>query len=176
LLEIFAERLREAGGTVSIHRELDEAVTYALRKLGSGSIIGVKVPENIAGMLERRCVQLLGMDAHRLLDRSRLIEAEASIGFADAGVAETGSILYLTRTVDEEAAIFSPETHITILNSNLILPTLEDLSDKLYTALSTGLSAYLITGPSSTGDIEGEIVVGAHGSRFLHVAIYGGDE
>ncbi len=172
-LEVFAERLREAGGTVSIHEGLSEAVSYILDKLGGKTILAVKTPPEAARILEDGGVQVIRPGSRHHLG---FMEAEASIGFADAGVAETGSILYITRYVWEEAAIFSPETHVSLLSSKDIHPGLEDLADKLHNALSRGLSAYLITGPSSTGDIEGEIIIGVHGSRVLHVAIYGGEE
>ena len=178
VLQRFLERVREAGGSASTHKTLPEAINHVADMASKHRLIlGVRLHDYVARNLEKRLkgrgITLLRITPLSSPGKSVLSGAGLSIGVADAGVAETGSILYLTLSAVEEAAIFSPETHIAILDSHAIIPELTGISNLLSKAFGKGYSAYLITGPSSTGDIEGEIIRGVHASRFLHVAVYG---
>ena len=60
--------------------------------------------------------------------------------------------------------------HLVALRAADVLPHLED-----YAAVAgpAPRNLNLITGASGTTDIEGSLVLGAHGPRFLHVVIVG---
>lgn len=66
---------------------------------------------------------------------------------------------------------FLPLHHLVMVRADTILPFLDD-----YAAATAGQrpprNVNIVTGPSGTTDIEGSLVLGAHG-RFLHVVIVG---
>jgi len=89
------------------------------------------------------------------------------------GIAETGSLVFHSGADSPVLAHFLPLHHIVLLRAADILPWLED-----YAAATAGQpmprNVNLVTGASGTTDIEGSLVLGAHGPRYLHVVIAGG--
>ena len=69
-------------------------------------------------------------------------------------------------------ANFLPLHHLVMVRADTILPFLDD-----YAAATAGQrpprNVNIVTGASGTTDIEGSLVLGAHGPRFLHVVIVG---
>ena len=94
----------------------------------------------------------------------------AAVGTARWGVAETGSLVFHSGSDSPVLANFLPLHHIVLLRSADILAYLED-----YAALIAGQpmprNVNLITGASGTTDIEGSLVLGAHGPRYMHIVI-----
>jgi L-lactate dehydrogenase complex protein LldG len=96
----------------------------------------------------------------------------AAIGMARWGIAETGSLVFHSGADTAVLANFLPLHHIVLLRSAALLAYLED-----YAALIAGQpmprNVNLITGASGTTDIEGSLVLGAHGPRYMHVVVVG---
>lgn len=96
----------------------------------------------------------------------------AAIGMARWGIAETGSLVFHSGPDTAVLANFLPLHHIVLLRSTDLLAYLED-----YATLIAGKpmprNLNLITGASGTTDIEGSLVLGAHGPRYMHVVISG---
>ena len=107
--------------------------------------------------------------------RQSASRAEIGISGADNGLADTGTLVM--RSVEGQDRITSllPPTHIAILESDRILPGIDDLIAKLLLDLAENgrldSCLTLITGPSKTADIEMSLVHGVHGPRNLHVVI-----
>jgi L-lactate dehydrogenase complex protein LldG len=93
-----------------------------------------------------------------------------AVGVARWGIAETGSLVFHSDAETPILANFLPLHHVVMLRANTILAYLED-----YVAATTGQrpprNVNIITGASGTTDIEGSLVLGAHGPRYLHVVI-----
>lgn len=93
-----------------------------------------------------------------------------AVGMARWGVAETGSLVFHSGPDSPVLANFLPLHHIVLLRQADIVAYLED-----YAALIAGhpmpRNVNLITGASGTTDIEGSLVLGAHGPRFMHVVV-----
>jgi L-lactate dehydrogenase complex protein LldG len=93
-----------------------------------------------------------------------------AVGLARAGIAETGSLVFHSSPQSPVLSNFLPLHHIVALRNADIVGHLED-----YAAAIAGQpmprNLNLITGASGTTDIEGSLVLGAHGPRFLHVVI-----
>lgn len=67
---------------------------------------------------------------------------------------------------------FLPEHHLVVLHSTRLLshldqlwPLLNDTDKRIPQAIQ------LVTGPSSTADIGGQLLYGAHGPRAVHVLL-----
>lgn len=139
------------------------------------------LPEAVAAYLRERGLQkTIALQPHatlRALDWSGFEvrpsvapDEVAAVGMARWGIAETGSLVFHSGSDSPVLANFLPLHHIVLLRSADILAYLED-----YAALIAGLpmprNVNLITGASGTTDIEGSLVLGAHGPRYMHVVI-----
>ena len=97
------------------------------------------------------------------------------VGIARWGIAETGSLVFHSGAETPILANFLPLHHLVLVRAQTILAYLEDYADA---ALATGekppRNVNIITGASGTTDIEGSLVLGAHGPRYLHVILADG--
>ena len=94
---------------------------------------------------------------------------------AFAGIAETGTLMLLSSAATPTTVAFLPETSIVALPSARVLRGYEDALRLLHRE-HAGLprSINLVTGPSRSGDIAQQIVLGAHGPRRLHIIVVTG--
>ena len=95
-----------------------------------------------------------------------------------AAVAETGTLMLVSGAATPTTLNFLPDTHIAVVHADQVVATYEDGWDRLRAASSGvgGVSPLprtvnFVTGPSRTGDIEQQIVLGAHGPRRLHILV-----
>ncbi|WP_010488957.1 LutC/YkgG family protein [Pseudomonas sp. S9] len=91
---------------------------------------------------------------------------------AFAGIAATGSLVMLANADNPAGLNFLPEYHLVVLDKSRLLGQL----DQLWPLLSrsdegTAQAVQLITGPSSTADIGGQLLYGAHGPRAVHILL-----
>lgn len=95
-----------------------------------------------------------------------------SVVGAYAGIAETGTVVFVSDRTTPTTLNFLPETHVAVLARGRLVAHLEDVWARLRaerTALPRTVN--FITGPSRTGDIELQLELGAHGPRRLHVIL-----
>jgi L-lactate dehydrogenase complex protein LldG len=99
----------------------------------------------------------------------------AGITGADAALAATGGLVLASAPGQPRHVSLLPETHIAIIRSDQIVANLEAWQTALRAA---GLAAFratsttvVISGPSRTGDIGMELVMGAHGPREVAVIV-----
>ncbi len=93
-----------------------------------------------------------------------------ALTFADAGIAETGSLVFRTGPDAPVLLNFLPLHHLVVLGRSTILPHMEDAFDHFGTRAEAQVrSLNIITGTSGTADIEARNVRGAHGPRFMHI-------
>jgi L-lactate dehydrogenase complex protein LldG len=89
------------------------------------------------------------------------------VGVARWGIAETGSLVFHSGADTPILANFLPLHHLVLVRAQTIAA-----------ALATGerppRNVNIITGASGTTDIEGSLVLGAHGPRYLHVIVAAG--
>jgi L-lactate dehydrogenase complex protein LldG len=100
--------------------------------------------------------------------------ADLSVTGADYLIAETGSVVYLSRGAEPRSASLLPPVHVVVATTNQLLPDLFDLFERLPpTTAALPACVSIITGPSKTGDIELKLVTGVHGPGELHVVLVG---
>jgi len=93
---------------------------------------------------------------------------DAAFSAADYGVAETGTLVFLSGARSLSSWHYRPGREIVLLERRLILPRLEDVFARVASMPAT---LNLVTGPSRTADIEQTIELGAHGPRALDILL-----
>ncbi len=99
-----------------------------------------------------------------------------ALSFARLAVAETGSIVTWTGKANPAANNLSPEHHIILVDSADLVANTEQAWDRInqdMEKLGRPRGINFIAGPSSTADIEGQLVYGAHGPHSWHVILMG---
>jgi len=101
---------------------------------------------------------------------------EVGISHAVAGIAETGTLMLASGADNPVTLNFLPETHIVAIAAADLVGPYEDAFAKTRDTFGTGempRTVNMISGPSRTGDIGGQIVMGAHGPRRMCIVIVG---
>jgi len=101
---------------------------------------------------------------------------KVALSFARLGVAETGAVVTFTGKANPAANNLLPEHHLVLVEADDIVATLEDAWDTINADMEKAprpRGINFIAGPSSTADIEGQLVYGAHGPRSWHVIVVG---
>jgi L-lactate dehydrogenase complex protein LldG len=99
-----------------------------------------------------------------------------ALSFAQLGVAETGAIVTWTGKANPATNNLLPEHHIVLVDVADLVLTMEAAWDRINQELEKSgrpRGINFIAGPSSTADIEGQLVYGAHGPRKWHVILMG---
>lgn len=113
-----------------------------------------------------------------VLPRFGSVEAGDPVGlsFARLGVAETGAVVTFTGKANPGANNLLPEHHLVLVHCDDIVATLDTAWQRLRRDMDRegrprGIN--FLAGPSSTADIEGQLVYGAHGPRHWHIIVMG---
>jgi L-lactate dehydrogenase complex protein LldG len=99
-----------------------------------------------------------------------------AVSHAEAGVAETGTLVLVSGPHNPTTLNFLPDNHIVVLRADAIAANYESVWSELRTRFGKGLmprTVNLITGPSRSADIEQKMLLGAHGPRRLHIVVIG---
>ncbi|RLF01264.1 MAG: lactate utilization protein [Thermoprotei archaeon] len=113
----------------------------------------------------------------RGLLRDVYMKADVGISGANALAANTGSIVIVENEGNARFVTNAPPTHVVVCGMEKVVPTLEDamIITQVLPPHATGqrMTSYIsvITGPSSTSDIELISVKGVHGPLELHVVL-----
>ncbi len=97
-----------------------------------------------------------------------------AVSHAEAGVAETGTLVIVSGAHNPSTLNFLPDNHIVVVRAGEIEATYEDALARVRERYGKGQmprTVNLITGPSRSADIEQKLLLGAHGPRRLHVVI-----
>lgn len=102
--------------------------------------------------------------------------ADIGVSGVDYVLADTGTLVLLTRKGQARTISLLPPVHIAIVRPQQILSGLSDLFPLIrFESLALGIdlssAITFITGPSRTADIELTLVVGVHGPQQLHVLL-----
>ena len=119
-------------------------------------------------------LQLPGAFDGSTAPRERLFDADVGVSFAQAGVAETGTLVLVASRERHRLVSLVPPVHVAILRRSNLAPTLDFAMHNMRDDEDEGMQGHLttlITGPSRTADIELTLVVGVHGPRRLHVVL-----
>lgn len=93
-------------------------------------------------------------------------QADVAVGFADYLIAATGTITVPTSPAQGRAFNYLPERYLAIVPQSGLVRSTRQAVEKYEAAYQDGLASSalnFISGPSNSGDIEMELVVGVHG-------------
>ncbi len=169
LLELFIERAAGTGATVttcttdSIAETLrDVCERHRARRLAAP-----------VGLPERWHPDGVQLIPDELLDAAAIDELDGVITGAAVAIAESGTIA-LDGSPDQgrRALTLIPDLHVCVVQATRIVPALPQALEVLIPSITPGGRALLlISGPSSTADIELTRVQGVHGPRRLEIVI-----
>ena len=89
-------------------------------------------------------------------------------------IAETGTLMTLSGEHTPPAASLLPETHIAVVRTTQIVPSMEEAWQRLRYTYGDGempRAVNFISGPSRTADIEQTLTLGAHGPYRVHIIL-----
>jgi len=166
-IDIFAARVSSPKVAASLDRigDLAELPTAVERYLQSKGL-----PRNVA---LQPAAELQALDWHGIaLHDAPEVDECVGVGIARAGIAETGSLVFESGPETPVLAHFLPLHHIVLVRAHSIVMYLDDYAAAALNPESPPhRNVNLITGASGTTDIEGSLVLGAHGPCHLHVVI-----
>ncbi len=175
LIACWCERWQARGGTVerlATRAEIPAAVARWCAEVGahtpthaSATLLALPWPEGWA----------LTCDAAN-------IDTITAVSEAYAGIAEVGSLMFLSAPEHPTTHRFVPDDQVVVLPAERIVAAFEDGWALLRHELGKGLNDWrdrlprtvnFVAGPSRTGDVEQTIQLGAHGPRRVHVIVVG---
>lgn len=100
-------------------------------------------------------------------------DAPLGVSLATIGIAETGSVMLAEGTLIDRAVGMLTKTHIVIVRTESIVPTLDEAAPllKAHALRPGGGYASLVTGPSRTADIELSLSLGVQGPERVFVVV-----
>lgn len=99
-------------------------------------------------------------------------DEQVGVGLALWGIAETGSVVFHSSPDTAILAHFLPLHHLVVVRADTIVPYLEDWTCAVRAeGQRPPRNVNIITGASGTTDIEGSLVLGAHGPKYLHIIL-----
>ncbi len=181
LIDRFRRELTALGGTV--HDPTDAAGIAAIVRDLVGEVADPKVlmwdqhelpVPGVAEALEAVGLTVLTQSPETARsDRHRRTLAAAVIGLtgADAGLAETGSVVVVSGPGRGRLASLLPPIHVALVRKDSIVGSLPELINTRPELVTAGANFVCITGPSRTADIEHVLARGVHGPKDVHVIL-----
>ncbi|WP_217125903.1 LutC/YkgG family protein [Hydrogenophilus thiooxidans] len=136
--------------------------------------VGAAPPTHASGTL----LNLSWPAAWQLRCEPATVTTETAVSEAYAGVAEVGSLVFLSAPVHPITHRFVPDNHLVLLSQSRIVAHFEEFWALLRDELGDDATDWrerlprtinFVAGPSRTGDVEQTIQLGAHGPRRVHV-------
>lgn len=97
-----------------------------------------------------------------------------AVSHAEAGIAETGTLVLVSGPHNPSTLNFLPDNHIVVVREADLAGDYETVWERLRARYGKGVlprTVNWITGPSRSGDIEQKLLLGAHGPRRVHIIV-----
>ena len=105
------------------------------------------------------------------VSQADLFKYDVGVTGAQAGIAETGTLVLDSSVERNRLVSLVPPIHIAILDASRIYQTLGETLAALQSGEEVSPAITFITGPSRTADIELTLAIGVHGPQQLYVII-----
>lgn len=181
LVDTFVNEITKVSGKAFILKSEDEIKDYVIRLVEEHSAKSLAIWESdfLKQINLREFLEIKGLKFASLNSKEEMAKADIGITEADFGIADTGTIVLTANEKQPRSVSLIPPVHIAIIKSDVIVENLTDLFVLLTNTISqsgslTNLTSCItfITGPSRTGDIELNIILGVHGPKELFILIY----
>jgi L-lactate dehydrogenase complex protein LldG len=180
LIEIFGKNLEAVGGHCFLARgedDLIEALNVIISSLqDSPPLRARRIALSNAPVLERlvRGMQV-GVDEIAVAPAAAdLFGYDVGISTAQAGIAETGTLMLDSQSERHRLVSLVPPVHVAIINAADIRLTLGEALAAASQDSEVSPTITFVTGPSRTADIELTLAIGVHGPQELYVIINDG--
>jgi L-lactate dehydrogenase complex protein LldG len=121
---------------------------------------------------------IVPVDMHSAEDREVARLARMGITGVDAAFASTGSVLMIAGPGKSRAASLLPLRHLMLIPLSQLYPTFENWmaeqrhQERLADLVRKNKQVTLISGPSKSADLEGNLTLGVHGPKQVHAILY----
>ena len=172
MLQAFKLRLELNHGSLEVCETRADAVLrisqYAFKRYNTRKVVAGNDPR-LAAMPWRDGGVLVRFGA-------AMAEDPISISYAKLAVAESGSLVLFSNRSNPAANNWLVQDQVILLDQQDLVSDFEQAWEKIReqqieTGSPRGIS--FISGPSSTADIKGHLVFGAHGPQRLHIIFIG---
>jgi L-lactate dehydrogenase complex protein LldG len=176
VVDLFKASLEEVDGHCLIvhdETELVQALTDILRNLRQTKLSSLRVAVSDSTEV-RRLTELVDLDLDEVAVTPSVTDVfsfDIGISGAQAGIAETGTLLLDSSRERHRLVSLVPPIHIAILDASQIVTTLGDALSLMLRDEQVSPIITLVTGPSRTADIELTLAIGVHGPQELYVII-----
>ena len=117
--------------------------------------------------MQQECNAVVWDPAKGIENISQAEQAKVGVVYAEYGLTESGGVVLFSAAGRGRSLSLLPESSLFILRKSTILPRVAQLAEKLHQKAQAGermpSCINIISGPSSTADIELIKVVGVHG-------------
>jgi L-lactate dehydrogenase complex protein LldG len=134
--------------------------------IGAASALQPGLDAALAGLQVRRFDQPLEQWKGELFDA-----VDASVTGADAGIADTGTLVLLPGAHEPRTLSLVPAVHIAVLMVSGLYASLPAALRALSPQDDMPSNLLLISGPSKTADIQQVLAYGAHGPKELVIVL-----
>lgn len=179
LVALFRQRAQEVDavvhGPLSAHAVPRAVVGIASGHGGRSFMAWDELP--VAGVVSALATAGLDRLAHEVPIEKRAAHQggyrhlDLGVTGADAGLAESGSIVMLHGQGRPRMASLAPNVHVAILDLPLLHRTLAHWAAQHPDLVEQTANLVVVTGPSRSGDIEMNLNLGVHGPRHVHIVL-----
>ena len=176
IVDLFKTSLEAVDGRCLIvhdDSELLHAITEIMRNLRQTKLSSLRVAVSDSSEV-RRLVGLIELDLDEVAvtpSAADVFNFDIGISGAQAGIAETGTLLLDSSRERHRLVSLVPPVHIAILDAAKIVATLSEALSLMRKGEQVSPIVTLVTGPSRTADIELTLAIGVHGPQELYVVI-----
>ncbi|HEY6804247.1 MAG TPA: lactate utilization protein [Pyrinomonadaceae bacterium] len=178
LIDLFKSSLEAVDGHCLVVRdelEVVDALTQIIRQLQGTRLRARAIAISDDAEVER-LIQQTDLDVDELAitpSAEDVFRFDVGISRAQAGIAETGTLLLDSSRERHRLVSLVPPVHIAILHADQIVGTLGEALSLLRQGEQVTPLATFVTGPSRTADIELTLAIGVHGPQELFVIVSG---
>ena len=176
LVELFKESLEAVDGhciVVENRADVVQALYEIINRLQGTYLKAKRIAISDSPEIER-LVNLVDADVDSFAiapSASEVFNFDVGISAAQAGIAETGTLVLDSSRERNRLVSLVPPVHIAILNASVIVQTLGEALSRLRQSEEVSPIVTLVTGPSRTADIELTLAIGVHGPQELYVIV-----
>lgn len=179
LVAHFVEQIDARFGTSTVAANAQAAIDAVLERIGDDRRVlawpALPLP-GLTDALAARGIETVAPHARGETRVAALEDAEpirVGITGANAAFATTGTLVLASNATQNRLPSLLAPLHIALLRKADVFPRLEEwLVAQGRETVRASNSVVLVTGPSSTGDIEQHHILGAHGPEDLHVVVF----